>query len=714
MIKNPRLWLALWCAVNSAPLLAISLGPLEIYSTLGQPLDAEIRLTDVGNHALRKIEVGLADKKDYVESGIARDHLLTDLQFKVKNDDQGHPVVHITSSRPMTEPLMQFIVTASWGSGRSVETYHHLIPRPVFPRETHRRNPRQATGHLNGQPFVYVPPAHEERKDIIRADREIIEIPPSGPSTSLAVTGEPPTTGASIKTQPGDTLWGIARRRARSNPAVPLQKIMHVIYEANPTAFINGSMDQLKANHVLHFPGTIVANENLEPAPSPDLIERSSFEPPSTDLSATDTQGIANLQAEMAEIRGLVEEVRQTGLVTNGRLVTMEEQIKTLTAQVIENKDRIAEIAAIVEGRRNRIEKLPTVHPVDDGQRLPSERESVDGSDGSLLSDPKTWVGIGIFIVTTLVGALLVYRRRQPAMDSQEYSGESHGRVHSGENDAIPEMNGNAPREEPPASLVDDMLDQAEGQLRLGMVDKALEILENTMAAAPDRADIRVKLLEIYTQTNNVDSFREQLGQLASMDDEDALNQAMALQAKLYGTPYANEPEKEVYDFGEVTPEAASGGPASTEIPKATDIDQQAMANADGDPWNDPPITLPPEQVANPEYPGDVEPPPNMPNVPDANDGGEPPDVVKLPPGVPAVDEAEYDAALKARRPGAAQPDPVPADDNPEETMSVAMAKAYYDMGHETAAVAMLESIILQGDPVLVTEAEELLNQIRE
>ncbi len=55
---------------------------------------------------------------------------MADLQFASALDARGNPVIRVTSSRPIDQPLLTFLIEVDWGQGRLVREYTALIDAP--------------------------------------------------------------------------------------------------------------------------------------------------------------------------------------------------------------------------------------------------------------------------------------------------------------------------------------------------------------------------------------------------------------------------------------------------------------------------------------------------------------------------------------------------------------------------------------------------------
>jgi len=117
--------------LSSGGARALGLGDIEMRSALNQPMNAEIRLTSVQPGEASGMIVKLASPDAFTRAGIERTGALTDLRFSV-DETAGAPVIKISSSRPVVEPFLNFLVEVDWPTGRMVREYTVLLDPPVF------------------------------------------------------------------------------------------------------------------------------------------------------------------------------------------------------------------------------------------------------------------------------------------------------------------------------------------------------------------------------------------------------------------------------------------------------------------------------------------------------------------------------------------------------------------------------------------------------
>lgn len=220
MVQVRKLVLAIAAAsaLSSGMAHALGLGELTLKSTLNQPLVAEIELLDVKDLTAAEVVPSLASPEDFAKAGVDRQAFLNDLTFTPVLNASGKSVLRVTSSKPLSEPMVKFLVQVMWPNGRLLRDYSVLLDPSKFSPET---------ADAAAQPV---------------------------PSPTIAA----PTTGATHSTQytttPRDTLWEIAAK-ARTGGSV--QQTMLAIQALNPDAFIGGNINRLKTGQVLRLPDSV-------------------------------------------------------------------------------------------------------------------------------------------------------------------------------------------------------------------------------------------------------------------------------------------------------------------------------------------------------------------------------------------------------------------------------------------------------------------------
>ena len=111
----------------------LGLGDIKLNSYLNERLDAEISVSVSGPEELQSLKVAVASRDVFERFGIDRLDLLDDLRFKVESQPGGRAVVRVTSSQPVVEPFLTFLIEARSSGGRLLREYTVLLDPPLFP-----------------------------------------------------------------------------------------------------------------------------------------------------------------------------------------------------------------------------------------------------------------------------------------------------------------------------------------------------------------------------------------------------------------------------------------------------------------------------------------------------------------------------------------------------------------------------------------------------
>ena len=219
MVQVRKLVLAIAAAsaLSSGMAQALQLGEMTLKSKLNQPLSVEIELLDVGGLTASEITPSLASSQAFVDAGVDRQAFLNDLTFTPVINPSGRSVVRVTSSKPLPDSYVRFLLQVQWPNGRLMRDYSVLLDPSKF--DSPAPAPRLAA--------------------------------PVG--TAPAATAPAPTMSkpAQYTTTSRDTLWEIA---AKNRNGGSVQQTMLAIQALNPDAFIDGNINRLKTGHVLRLP----------------------------------------------------------------------------------------------------------------------------------------------------------------------------------------------------------------------------------------------------------------------------------------------------------------------------------------------------------------------------------------------------------------------------------------------------------------------------
>ncbi|MBQ0834504.1 FimV/HubP family polar landmark protein [Marinobacter sp.] len=86
---------------------------------------------------------------------------------------------------------------------------------------------------------------------------------------------------------------------------------------------------------------------------------------------------------------------------------------------------------------------------------------------------------------------------------------------------------------EPEQSPAGDALEEADAYVAYGRYDQAGEVLETAISREPSRTDLRLKLLGVYADNQDRESFEKQFGEVEALNDDEAIAQANELRSRL-------------------------------------------------------------------------------------------------------------------------------------------------------------------------------------
>lgn len=237
MVQVRKLVLAIAAAsaLSSGMAQALQLGEMTLKSKLNQPLSVEIELLDVGGLTASEITPSLASDQAFVDAGVDRQAFLNDLTFTPVVNPSGRSVVRVTSSKPLPDSYVRFLLQVQWPSGRLMRDYSVLL-----------------------DPAKFEQPAPTTSAPAPRL---------SAPTKAASAVKAAPTVSKSAQhtTTSRDTLWEIA---AKNRNGASVQQTMLAIQALNPDAFIDGNINRLKTGQVLRLPD----RQQATSLPQPEAI----------------------------------------------------------------------------------------------------------------------------------------------------------------------------------------------------------------------------------------------------------------------------------------------------------------------------------------------------------------------------------------------------------------------------------------------------------
>ncbi len=300
VIKTLRVALATLLLLAAGNVLALGLGQIEVKSRINQPLLAEIPIVSTTPGELQALQARLASPETFRRVGLQPPQgIAADLRFSLGNDARGRPVIRVTTTAPVNQAVLNFLIEVDWGQGRLVREYSALIDAPrtasaplqpaisapvVAAPNVVQRPVAPAEAPVTAEPFQPQPSALAPSAPVAKAPAAVPAATPQPmPSTepapaSTAIVPSPselppataptPTTREGVASTPapvaapsqygpikaGETLSKIAVSLDRASP-YSLDQTMLALLRANPDAFLNDNINLLRQGAVLRVPG---------------------------------------------------------------------------------------------------------------------------------------------------------------------------------------------------------------------------------------------------------------------------------------------------------------------------------------------------------------------------------------------------------------------------------------------------------------------------
>ncbi|HEH8672459.1 TPA: FimV family protein [Pseudomonas aeruginosa] len=673
--KALRVMLCAWSCLLAGQASALGVGDITLHSALNQPLDADIELLDVGDLGADEIEVRLAGADVFAAAGVERLQFLNELRFSPVLQGRGGNRIHVSSSRPVQEPYLNFLVEVARPNGRIVREFTVLL-----------------------DPLGYTPRMLPAARSGIEPQRQSSTPVPAPRSAAVVVDPALLEPGDEYLARPNDNLWAISGRLRGAGNADRAQ-LMEALYQLNPQAFVNADRHRLKAGARLRLPAGYQPERG-----APGAVKEAAVEVlPPADAAVVENAPAALVEAQRqadAEAEALArqrEELSQRMDDLQRQLLALQEQLQQRDHQVAELQQQLARRQAV----------RPAAPPP--AAAAPSVAQPVETP-----TDSQYWRWmIVLLLVLALLGVLLLRRRREeapvpavepkrrvalnlplrraprpPAAAPAPAKVEEQARPPVAAPSSPPPSPPPAPAAAPRAAMAAaDKLDGADIYIAYGRYGQARDLLRQVLAEQPQRLSARMKLLLVLAELGDAagfDALAEET--LASGGNPEAIDELRGrypalLQMLATETPAATTKDDDWSDLSLAEspvlqqPDATSGADGFGDL--NLDLDWGALEN----PLDNP--DLPRRAAAGKAEPAEE------PLAFESN-------LHELP------DVAEYEH-LELDQP---EPATVPPE---EASASLDRARACIDSGDLDQASRILRLVVAHGDPWQKAEARELL-----
>lgn len=544
--------------VWSAAALALGLGDVDVRSRLNERFAASIPLDSASPEDLESLTVTIASADEFARRGLERNDQINALRFELNGN-----AIKVASAQPVRDPFLNFIIEARWNAGRLLREYTVLLDPPASappsvgamqaPEATTapapKPEPTPVTEAVADVPARYGPvkPAQTlwsiatlfRRDPAVTMDQMLLAIYNMNPtafgggSINHLLSGQTlivPTAEDALAIDADAARDRVARLRA-ANGAAP-------VVARKPAAVQPAAPVPLPAPAPEPTPAPVPA-----PAPAPAAAEAAPaavIPPPASSAPVPDVQTPETTTEVPASESNGVESAAPSGNPADSAAAEVapepvassvpDAQVAEVPAAAAPAEALAADVAAITDQdavpwlpiaalallvlalvgfklwqrrssatRRKGSPKAATRDMFDEGPDLLMEQPWARSTVAQALAESGTSPPAAAVEPTFEPTAEPIAERDETALAAAPAIADVASDEPLGELDK-PEV-GNALE-------ASDPLTEADFHLAYGLYDEAAQMLQNAIAAAPERGDLKMKLAETYSAAGNAAAFQ--------------------------------------------------------------------------------------------------------------------------------------------------------------------------------------------------------------
>ncbi|WP_338443844.1 FimV/HubP family polar landmark protein [Pseudomonas sp. LTR0] len=552
-IRKLVLAMAAASALSSGMANALGLGELTLKSAQNQPLDAEIELLDVRDLKATEVAPSLAPPEEFSKAGVAFPTYLEDLTFTPVINPNGKSVLRVTSSQPLPGPVVKFLVQVMWPQGRLLRDYSVLLDQAKAQGE------KPAAGNVT--PAMTGASSYTtQRRDTLwqiaarntqggSIQQTMIAIQALNPDAFIGNNINQLKVGQVLRLPDQQQIQSIAQGEANREVAEQYAAWREG-RRLGPRA---RQLDATRRGAAEAAPSRIAQGDNLRlvsPGNQADagqakaLSDKLAMAQESLDTSRRDNE---ELKSRMADLQSQLDKLQRLIELKNSQLARLEGQGAAASTAAAATPDQPA------------VQPAPAAadaasKPVPAAQPVPASQPK--GALDAVLGNP--WLlgiiaGSSILVLALLLWLLARKRKAQQeaekhlrmarALEEEQGTGfdsdtESFDGVEATEPgvtlspavvaasaaaavaaEKVAEPAAEAePEPEPQADPHAALLAQVDQCLSEGRLNRAADLLEPAVAAAPERDDLRLKLMDVYARQGDQSAFAEQERQLPASE----------------------------------------------------------------------------------------------------------------------------------------------------------------------------------------------------
>lgn len=541
-IRKLVLAMAAASALSSGMANALGLGELTLKSAQNQPLDAEIELLDVRDLKAAEVAPSLAPPEEFSKAGVAFPTYLEDLTFTPVINPNGKSVLRVTSSQPLPGPVVKFLVQVMWPQGRLLRDYSVLLD------QAKAQGDKPAAGNVT--PATTGASSYTtQRRDTLwqiaarntqggSIQQTMIAIQALNPDAFIGNNINQLKVGQVLRLPDQQQIQNIAQAEANSEVAEQYAAWREG-RRLGPRA---RQLDATRRGAAEAAPSRIAQGDNLRlvspgnqagAGQAKALNDKLAVAQESLDTSRRDNE---ELKSRMSDLQSQLDKLQRLIELKNNQLARLEAQGAATPAPAAAAPASAPAAASVPPAAK------------------PAPAAQSQGVVDEIMGNPLLlWLIAGSAFLVLLLLLLLLARKRKAQQEAEKHLRmaraleEEQGtgfdsdtesldgvevsepsvtlspavvaasaaaavaaeKVSAPVAEAEPELE---PQADPHAALLAEV-DQC---LAEGRLNRAADLLEPAVAAAPERDDLRLKLMDVYARQGDQSAFAEQERQLSA------------------------------------------------------------------------------------------------------------------------------------------------------------------------------------------------------
>ena len=573
LIKSFLLGLTLTIvSLSPVSVFALGVGGLNLESSLNKPLEAKIEILGVEGNELETLTVNLAAADVYDRMGIERTAVQDQLKFRVDQDEKGVPFIRVYTTDAVNEPFLNFLLEVNWSSGRLLREFTVLLDPPTFEEE--QAKPVESP-QIEASPAVI---EQEARDFEVAGPDVIVNAPPiEGERAREVIDYGPIKTGENLwnissRIKPSDIsrqqiMLALFRQNPdaffRNNPSMLKEGAVLRLDDIDAARRIpvNEAIAEMARHHQdwlayrreraaaraiaaesaggeLHgarepeAPSEAELEATKEPVePMLKLVTPSSEEAASLGIDSATADRLETelntAKIELAMANELLEATRQENKDLNGRINALESQLQKMNS-LIELRDKEMQLTQTEISSSEKITPAASLDTSPDDGSVMMEPETPEKAKSAvdIFKDPLT-VGtiVGVVVLLLLFFIIVSRNKNKTKADFAAAAAEEEAIFADSKPDiALAKVEAEAAdvndlgfSSSEPVQNPEDFIDpisEADVYIAYGKYDKAEELLKPAIEQNPDRHEIKLKLLEVYSLSENREEFESRVEEL--------------------------------------------------------------------------------------------------------------------------------------------------------------------------------------------------------